>query len=165
MDYIELYKSGMSIPQVSKITGIPLSTIRFRLYKLNLLRSREEGVNLAARDGRLGSGGRGKKREFSEEWKKNISKGKTGKGKGFSKKPNGYIEITMGKNKGRSQHTVIMEEHIGRRLFSNECVHHKDGNKTNNDIDNLELMTRSAHARLHAIERNKRRNKTEEDDI
>ncbi len=32
-------------------------------------------------------------------------------------------------------------------------VHHKDENTTNNDIDNLELLDSSAHARLHAIDK------------
>lgn len=47
---------------------------------------------------------------------------------------------------------VLMEEKIGRRLYAHECVHHIDRNKANNEIDNLQLMTRSDHAKLHAIE-------------
>jgi hypothetical protein len=43
-----------------------------------------------------------------------------------------------------------MEKHIGRRLSRNEVVHHKDENKSNNDINNLEIMSRSDHSRLHA---------------
>lgn len=43
-----------------------------------------------------------------------------------------------------------MEKIIGRRLFANEVVHHKDENKLNNDINNLQLMTRSEHAAHHA---------------
>ena len=34
---------------------------------------------------------------------------------------------------------------------------HKDGNKLNNSYENLELMTRSDHARLHATENNRLR--------
>jgi hypothetical protein len=33
----------------------------------------------------------------------------------------------------------VMSEHLGRALLSQETVHHKDLNKLNNDIDNLEL--------------------------
>ena len=67
----------------------------------------------------------------------------------------------MSINKYRSVHVVAMEKNIGRKLNSNEVVHHIDGNKSNNDLSNLALMTRSEHARLHAIEANKtrRRNK------
>lgn len=163
MDEIELYKSGMSIPEVSKETGIPLSTLRFRLNKAGILRNRADGVRNAAKRGRIGSGNRGKRRFFSDEWKKNISIGKKckGKGKGTSIKPSGYIEITMGEHKGRLEHVVIMENHIGRRLFHYECVHHKDWCKTNNKISNLELMTKSDHASLHAKERLQSRSRDE----
>ena len=43
-----------------------------------------------------------------------------------------------------------MENHLGRLLDENEIVHHKDGNKKNNDVSNLEVMTASEHASCHA---------------
>lgn len=42
-----------------------------------------------------------------------------------------------------------MEKHLGRKLDSSEIVHHKDGNKRNNNISNLEIMSRSEHGKLH----------------
>ena len=36
-------------------------------------------------------------------------------------------------------------------------VHHKDGDGTNNALDNLQVMTHSAHARLSALARNRQR--------
>ena len=68
--------------------------------------------------------------------------------RGVSLKPNGYIEITRGEHKGRSQHRVIAEQTIGRALSSDEVVHHKDHNRSNN----LEVMSRSAHTSLHRME-------------
>lgn len=47
-------------------------------------------------------------------------------------------------------HRVVMENHIGRLLTQNEIVHHKDENKKNNHIDNLELMDKCEHARMHS---------------
>ena len=47
-------------------------------------------------------------------------------------------------------HRVVMENHIGRLLTSNEVVHHIDGDKHNNDINNLELMSQKEHTKLHA---------------
>lgn len=152
MNEFDMYLSGMSIPQISNETGIAMSTLRFRFKKAGILRSRGDAIRIAAAEGRLGSGLRGKKRKFTEEWKQNISKSKKGVGKGRSVKPNGYVEITMGENKGRGEHVVVMEGIIGRRLFHNECVHHIDHDKTNNHPSNLMLMTKSEHASLHATE-------------
>lgn len=43
----------------------------------------------------------------------------------------------------------IIEYNLKRRLTYNEVVHHKDGNHHNNDINNLQIMTRSQHSSLH----------------
>lgn len=158
---LDLYISGRSISQVHKITGIPMSTLRFRLKKAGVLRTPGDALRLAGSLGRLGSGNRGKSRVFTQEWKDNISKAKKGKGYGVTRKKNGYIEITMGPNKFRNVHDVLMEIHIGRKLRPHECVHHVDHNRTNNNLSNLQLMTRSEHARLHALENCKKRERNE----
>lgn len=146
----------MSITQIHKKTGVALSTIRYALKKAGALRTRAQALQIASSDGRLGSGLRGKKRVFTQEWKENISIAKSLRGdfcaRGVSLKPSGYLEHTRGENKGRSVHVVAMEGVIGRRLFANEVVHHRDGDRSNNDLKNLELMTRAKHASLHAKE-------------
>jgi hypothetical protein len=43
-----------------------------------------------------------------------------------------------------------MENHLGRNLKRGEEVHHKDENKSNNALSNLELKSHSDHARDHA---------------
>lgn len=152
---IELYSSGMSIPQVSLITGIPKSTVRHQCKKAGVLRNRMDGVRMAASDGRLGKN-KGKKRLFSEEWKRNISAAKLMKAdktaRGFRINSAGYKEFTRGAHKGRTEHVIIMESLIGRRLSPNEHVHHKDRNKLNNHPSNLKLLTISEHASLHRKE-------------
>ena len=47
------------------------------------------------------------------------------------------------------EHRYVMECALGRALGKNEIVHHKDGNKLNNDISNLELTNRGEHVHRH----------------
>ena len=54
---------------------------------------------------------------------------------------------------GKYEHRLIMEEHLGRKLSSDEIVHHIDGDKHNNDILNLTIMSRSEHSRWHRLHR------------
>jgi len=48
-----------------------------------------------------------------------------------------------------SEHRIVMELSLGRRLKKGEVIHHIDGNKLNNNIDNLVLSTPSKHRQLH----------------
>jgi len=45
--------------------------------------------------------------------------------------------------KERPEHRLVMEQHLGRKLLPKENVHHKDGDRLNNDISNLELWSTS----------------------
>lgn len=47
------------------------------------------------------------------------------------------------------EHRKVMAESIGRPLRSDELVHHKDENRQNNDLSNLEVVTRFEHKVLH----------------
>lgn len=60
---------------------------------------------------------------------------------------NGYERFA---NSDKSVHRWKMEKHLGRKLAFYEVVHHQDGCKTNNNIENLALFpSQSAHDSYH----------------
>lgn len=70
----------------------------------------------------------------------------------------GYPEVYIGKDypyrKGGyrtiREHIFVMECHLKRGLRRGEVVHHIDGDKRNNRLDNLYLTTTAEHNKLHA---------------
>lgn len=64
-------------------------------------------------------------------------------------KQRGYIMVRVGTRNYRPLHRIIMESHLGRKLASNEHVHHINGDITDNSIGNLEVLTNVEHSRRH----------------
>jgi len=61
----------------------------------------------------------------------------------------GYKQIYINK-KSLREHRVIMEKHLNNKLLETEVIHHINGVKDDNRIENLEVMTNSEHSSLHA---------------
>lgn len=89
-------------------------------------------------------------KECVNKWNRENRKGENANGwKGGIHYQDGYIFKKEKDGGYRGEHRILMEEKLGRRLTEQEVVHHIDGNKTNNSLDNLMVMTRAEHALLH----------------
>ena len=71
---------------------------------------------------------------------------------------NGYIEVKVrpvnGRDRGwETEHRLLMAEAIQRPLYPDEEVHHKNGDRSDNRLDNLELWSRSQPSGQRVIDK------------
>lgn len=147
--YKELYYAGsMTNQEIADYFGVAVSA-------LGCLRRR---YNMPARSKKWAGEQWLKGKHHSEASKQKISNNRKSKlvgennpmwKRGWYINSHGYKVIRVSTNKYRLEHRVIMEKHLDRSLTASDIVHHIDGNKLNNTIDNLELTDRKSHGRLH----------------
>lgn len=81
-----------------------------------------------------------------------MKKRKWGTGKAF-KGGYEYIKVPhhpLCDNRGYvMEHRLVMEKKIGRYLYPNERVHHLNGDRFDNSIENLVIITQRQHVRNH----------------
>jgi len=60
-----------------------------------------------------------------------------------------YRKTTSGFMHKTSEHRYIMQQSLPGQIPKGYIVHHRDGNKCNNTLSNLDILTRSEHSKKH----------------
>lgn len=131
---MELYPNR-SNSELANIFGRPISSIEHKASRLGLRKTKEY---------------------ISQTWSK-VRKGEKACNWKGGKKRNkkGYILLKVenhpysDKQSYIMEHRLIMEKKIGRYLRPDEIVHHKNGIKDDNRIENLEIMEIGEHTIHH----------------
>lgn len=61
----------------------------------------------------------------------------------------GYERVSIDKNKRVLVHRYVMEQHLGKKLTKDEHIHHKNGNKLDNRLENLQIVSQLEHNLVH----------------
>ena len=61
----------------------------------------------------------------------------------------GYVTVNIGNGKQARQHRLIAEQMLGRPLNNGEVIHHKNGNRSDNRVENIEVLSQSEHMKKH----------------
>ena len=124
-------------------------------------------MSIAAKKRPMLVAGWNKGKKWSKETREKISKAQKGRKypdrwKSWGKKiyKEGYIMVYNPNHPGAHcqyvlEHRVIMEKHIGRYLKKGEMIHHKNGKRDDNRLDNLQIVNHEEHRTLHAKLRKK----------
>ena len=172
-DIVAEYISGMTINAIGAAHEIPPRTIHSWLVKLDVPR-RAAGTPkgyVFSKECVLKRAAKHKGFKMPESTKRKLSEMKSChfnglNGYGHIKPHNMGYELAYCPDHPHAHadgyvmfHTVMMERHIGRYLNDDEVVHHINGNRSDNRIENLMLMNKKEHMTMHMKKRHEQRRK------
>jgi len=129
----ELYvNKQMQTQEIASRCGISATSVRDRLAKLGLLRSKSEAIKLAFQQGKI------RRPSGAEHYK----------WKGGMEKRHGYVYIYTGKGLRKRRSQIVWEETHGQTLPKGWVIHHINGIKDDDRPENLVAMPKRRHDRI-----------------
>lgn len=138
---IARYKSGRSMTEIAREFGVTKHAIQDRLSRAAIkTRRRKDYPSPRGVSSHAWRGGR------------------------FIEPKQGYVVVWTPKGQ-RLEHRVIMTKHLGRPLRKNEYVHHINGIRADNRIENLALTSPEKHEAMTLIRAQQKRIRELEDQL
>ena len=126
----------------------PETREKMRLYQAN--RNPDHNKNISR-----GMTGKTRGAQHAENLRKALMASGAWKPIGHTHQRNGYRWIKIAERLGHAnyaaEHRRVVEQNIGRSLYSAEHVHHIDGDSLNNSLENLAVVSRRDHNLIHKL--------------
>jgi hypothetical protein len=146
---LDMYaNTTLSKEEIADKLGVTFATVQHRIQRHMSKKDRKKYKTVRYSSSKLGHNNP-MKGKFKEDHHNYVGLCEDGKGYLLVLKP----EWFTGKKKSKHifQHHAVLLKHLRMtELPLGYCVHHMDGDKKNNDVSNLQLMTIGDHRRLHA---------------
>lgn len=158
-----------TMQQIADDVGCTAATVLNRLRKLGIETRKPHDYPTTEKQRqawvRIGKSGKGKR--VSLKTRQAISNARKGKrlrsdydfGGHEKQRNDGYVSVYVPDHPNANKdgyvmkHHLVMEQYIGGYIPEGYVVHHKNGKRNDNDIENLELMKFNEHARYHMKKR------------
>lgn len=122
------YNNGLSLTSIAKLAGVGGTTIKYWMEKHGISRRPAPFKGLSFR-------------EQNPAWKGGMYVAKNGYRYIYFDKPHAY---KGGRTCYIAEHTIVAEKMLGRKLSKPEVIHHMNGIRNDNRIDNLQVFSDNA---------------------